>query len=278
MMNNSPILKTMQILFLAMAFAPAAAFAEPAVTAQQLLALAQSHSQAQVVKGDLDKVSGRVLSQGSPEPLKAAERSSAVAAADPLPAIPLPATQVAEPAIEKGALNIPAPPSILDVTPAQTPPDYSISQVASLPSESRLAADSNKAEMQVQVAPNSGAGAPSRASLAENAPAPGSISQSDAGQAMPVPVARLGANVASPAPPAEQATSIPAAVPAKLTKNSPDEAPPHQQGNRTRATAQGSSQIVKRSERFDGGNAAGELQKIINRPEVRSLMAQYGLN
>jgi hypothetical protein len=278
MMNKSPILKTMQILFLVTTFAPVTAFARSAVTAQQLLALAQSQSQAQVVKGDLDKVSGRVLSQGAPEPLKAAERSSAVAAADPLLAIPLPATQVTEPAFEKGALNMPAPPSILDVTPAQTPPDHSISQVASLPTESRLAADSNKAEMEVQVALNSGAGAPTRASLAENAPALGSISQSDAGQAMPVPAARLGANVASPEPPTAQPTPIPAAVAAKLTKDSPDGPRPHQQGNRTRATAHGSGQIIKRSERFDGGNAAGELQKIINRPEVRSLMAQYGLN
>jgi hypothetical protein len=273
MINRSAILKTMQVLFLATTIAPAAAFAETAVTARQLLGLAQSQSQTQVVKGDLDKMSRPALSQSSPEPLKWAERSPVVAAADTLPTTPLPV-------IENSALNEPASAvTILNATAAETTPDRSTSQLASLPIEPRLELQTTKAEMQVQVPTGSIAGNPSTGDPAEFRAAPNSISKSGAAEGTAVPVAQLGTNVPSPMQPTLREVPTPAAVPAKLTKTSPDDPAPHQQRKGTHATANLSSrQTTEVGERFQGRNVGPQLQMILNRPELKSLMAQYGLN
>jgi hypothetical protein len=279
MINRSAILKTVQALFLAATIVPASAFAETAVTARQLLGLAQSQSQTQVVKGDLDKMSRPALSQSSPEPPKRAERSEILAAAEPLPTTPLPTSQASEPVIEKSAVNDPASAvTILNATAAETT-DRSTSQLASIPIEPRLELQTTKPEMQVQVPTGSTAGNSSTANLAESRATSNSIPKSDAAEGTPVPDAQLGTNVPSPMQPTLREVQTPTAVPAKLIKASADDPPPHQQRKRTHATANlGSRPSTGIGERFQGRNLGPQLQMILNRPEVKSLMAQYGLN
>ncbi|MGY4427944.1 hypothetical protein ACVWWO_000421 [Bradyrhizobium sp. F1.13.1] len=278
MINRSAILKTMQVLFLATTIVPSTASAETAVTARQLLGLAQSQSQTQLVKADLDKMSRPALSQSSPEPPKWAERSQVLAAVDPLPTTPLPTSQASEPVIEKSAPNEPASAvSILNAAAAETTPGRSTSQLASIPIEPRLELQTTKPEMQVEVPIGAIAGNSSTADLAETKAT--SNPKSDAAEATRVPVAQLGTNVPSPMQPTLREVQTPAAVPAKLTKATADDPAPHQQRKRTRATDNlGSRPSTDIGERFQGRNVGPQLRMILNRPEVKSLMAQYGLN
>ncbi|HEV3501304.1 MAG TPA: hypothetical protein VGZ92_13360, partial [Bradyrhizobium sp.] len=61
MTKTGTILKTMQAVLLVTVFTPAPSFAEPALTARQMLAQAQIQSQDNAVKGEVKKITSRGL-------------------------------------------------------------------------------------------------------------------------------------------------------------------------------------------------------------------------
>jgi len=255
---NTAILKAIKALVLVTTVMPATAFAEPAITARHMLALAQHQSQSQVVEAVLDRFSSRAFGHSIPEPVKAAAQSSSfVATGDPLPMTQPSTSQVAEPSVETAQLNVAAlPASNFEVPAAESSPSHS-TLVAS------LHATTNKAEMEVQLAPSS---------------LPNSIPGSVATHATPTPVALPGGDMVGPAQPTQPSAPISTTAPAKLTKDSTHNPPARQRRHAGRALAHvGSGQITSRNERI-GVHIAGQLRRIMDQPGVKSIIAQYGLN
>jgi hypothetical protein len=261
MTKTATILKAMQTILLVTVFMPAPLFAEPALTARQMLALAQTQSQDNAVKGEVEKMtSHRPILTGAQaaEPANpnlqrpvVTAKISAPLASPPVAPAPAAASEVDAPAPTQSATEK-ASTSPVDVAAAVTAaPRAQVagSSIVALPAP-RPAADITTAEAVTNT---------DTATPASNTEA-----------AMPAPASPLPTrDTASDAPKADNAAIAPAAGKAvALTE--------------TVATP-GSSRHPHRphpNSIYEIGNVSirTQVQRILNRPETRLLIARYSLN
>jgi hypothetical protein len=276
------ILKAMQAVLLVTVVTPAPLFAEPAVTARQMLAQAQIQSQDNAVKGEVKKITSRGLiltDAQAAEPAKpnlqrpfvTATISAALVSAPvaPAPAVvtnvdtPVPTPNATE-MVSTSSFEVAAAP----VTPAAETPVATSSIVVlpapplaadTIPPESVTKTDTITSMVAPVAIPASTVQTPSSATEAAM-PAPAS--------SLPVVAATTG--TANAAPTADNAASATVA-PAKRKAVASTEA----------AATRSSSRHPRRPHNvYEIGNAniGTQVQHILNRPEVRSLLAQYGVN
>jgi hypothetical protein len=275
------ILKAMQAVLLVTVFTPVPSFAEPALTTRQMLAQAQIQSQDNAVKGEVKKITGRGLiltdaqaaepaKPNLPRPVVTATFSEPLVSA---PVAPAPAvvtkvdTRAATPSatdkVSKSTFEVAAAPA----TPAAETP-VATSSIVVLPAPP-LAADTIPSESVTKT---------------------GNITSTVAAVESTVQTQSSATEAAMPAP----ASSLPVVAATKRTAN--DTPTPDNAAGATVAPAKrkalastetGATRNSSRHPRrphpysiYEIGNAnvGTQVQHILNRPEVRSLLAQYGVN
>jgi hypothetical protein len=290
MTRTATILKAMQAVLLVTVFTPAPLFAEPALTARQMLAQAQIQSQDNAVKGEVKKITSRgliltdaqaaepanpnpqrpVVKATIPAPLVSAPIAPAPAAVTKVDtAAPTPSTtekvstssfEVAAapvtpapqaPVATSSIVILPAPPVAADTaTPETVTKTDTATSMATIPAQINPVA---RAASTVQAQP----------SVTEaTMPAPAS--------SLPVVAATKGA--ANDAPKASNATDASVAPATKKAVASTETVATHRSSGHSRRSH---PDYV-----FQIGNAkfGTQLKHILNRPEVKLLLAQYGLD
>jgi hypothetical protein len=280
------ILKAMQAVLLVTVFTPVPSFAEPALTTRQMLAQAQIQSQDNAVKGEVKKITSRGLiltDAQAAEPAKpnlqrpfvTATISAALVSAPvaPAPAVvtnvdtPVPTPNATEmvstssfevaaapmtpapqaPVATSSIVILPAPPLAADTTPPVTKTDTITSTVAPLAAQANSATPAST----VQTRPSE-----SEAAM----PAPASS----------LPVVAATKDTTNDVPKANN-SPVATIAPAKKKAVASAEA----------AATRSSSRHPRRPHNvYEIGNAniGTQVQHILNRPEVKLLLAQYGLN
>jgi hypothetical protein len=274
------ILKAMQAVLLVTVFTPAPSFAEPAVTARQMLAQAQIQSQDNAVKSEVKKITGRGLimtDAQAAEPSNPMVQRTVVTATISAPLVSAPvapapavATSVDTPAatdkVSKSTFEVAAAP----VTPAAETPVATPSIVV-MPAPP-LAADTMPPESVTNTDTITSTWAPVAipASTVQTRSSATEAAMPASASSLPVVAATNG--TANDAPTADNAAGATVA-PAKRKAVASTE---------TGAT-RNSSRHPRRPHPYGAyeiGNAniGTQVQHILNRPEVRSLLAQYGVN
>jgi hypothetical protein len=284
---------TIRTFLMATVLIPAPLLAEPAATARQMLTQAQTRAQDHAVKSEVKKITER-----GPVPTETPALKSFSSAPQELGAIPAVSALTAEANIE--------PPSKAALTVLR---DDGISVPPTTPADPQFALRAAA----YQIASNASLETPkSQVDTASIVTSPPSATTADTAQVAPVAtMAAATTSLDTPAlPPAPE--TQPATIKMALAKT---DRPPTE-GNTVPATAETRSEtgrnVASKSEvavrpavkktsastriansspethkrhtransavEFHDSNIRLQLQRIINRPEVRSLMAQYGLN
>jgi hypothetical protein len=278
------ILKAMQAVLLVTAFTPAPSFAKPAVTARQMLAQAQIQSQDNAVKSEVKKITGRGLimtDAQAAEPSNPMVRRPVVTATISAPLVSAPvapapavATSVDTPAatpsatdkVSKSTFEVAAAPV---TPPAETP--VATSSIVVMPAPP-LAADTMPPESVTKTDTITSTVAPVAipASTVQTRSSATEAAMPASASSLPVVAATNG--TANDAPTADNAAGATVA-PAKRKAVASTE----------NGATRGSSRHPRRPHPYGAyeiGNAniGTQVQHILNRPEVRSLLAQYGVN
>lgn len=267
MTKTATILKAMQAVLLVTVFTPAPLFAEPALTARQMLAQAQIQSQDNAVKGEVKKITSRSLILTD---------AQAAESANPNPQRPVVKATIPAPLVSAPIAPAPAVVTKVD-TPAPTPTE----KVST--SSFQVAAAPVTAEPQAPVATSSIVILPAPPPAAETTP-PESVTKTD------IVTSTSTTEAAMPAP----ASSLPVV---SATKDTTNDAPKANSSTvatiapaKKKAVASAEAVATRSSSRhprrphpdnvYEIGNAniGAQVQHILNRPEVKLLLAQYGLN
>jgi hypothetical protein len=284
--------RTMRTVLLATVLMPAPLLAEPAASPRQLLALAQSKAQDHAVKGEVEKMTNRDLSLTE----RASVASAGASTVDRPAAIPSIAASRTEASIETPSQ--PAPIVLRDdavpvpqVNIAEAQPDSRLPpiQVASVSYTEMPLQQVNTPSAVVPPAPATAADTP-RVAPAAVAIAPSHDSAAAAVAPMPVNATTSASKITSVA----QGNTIAA----KPESRSATESNVARKSENSEAvvkpvvrTAPASARIANTSPathqrllpanttvEFDDRDIRHQLGRIANRPELRALMAQYGLN
>jgi len=276
------ILKAMQAVLLVTAFTPAPSFAEPAVTARQMLAQAQIQSQDNAVKSEVRKITGRGLimtDAQAAEPTKPNLQRPFVTATISAPLVSAPVA--------------PAPAVVTNVdTPVPTP---NATEMVSTSSFEVAAAPMTPAP-QAPVATSSIVILPAPPVAADTIPPEsvtktGTITSTVAPVAIPASTVQTRPSESEAAMPAP-ASSLPVVAATKDTTNDAPKANNSPVATiapaKKKAVASAEAAATRSSSRhprrphnvYEIGNAniGTQVQHILNRPEVKLLLAQYGLN
>jgi hypothetical protein len=282
MTKTVTILKTMQALSLITALTPASSFAESTPTARQMLAQAQIQSQKEAVKGEINKIFSRALSLGTKESAISDKPAASVIAANALSDGPASTAPVQPVQVETADLNVPKSQSVDVAVLADAAQPFRVVTVSAMsatepqpvPSEivtqPRIAAgDSVTVVATNTVAPSVSAPI---SLMTPAAPAPSSNSAARSVEAAKDLAPTFDRDRAG-----ASTTKTAATTKAAISKKS--DQVPHLRHTRTRDNAgvQVGGVSIDRANvaRF---NVGGQLQKIISRPELRSILAQYGLD
>jgi hypothetical protein len=290
MTRTATILKAMQAVLLVTVFTPAPLFAEPALTARQMLAQAQIQSQDNAVKGEVKKITSRGLILTD---------AQAAEPANPNPQRPVVKATIPAPVVLAPIAPAPAVVSKVD-TPAPTP---STSEKVSTSSFEVAAAPVTPAP-QASVATSSIVILPAPPVAADTA-TPETVTKTDTATSMATvpaqinPVAIAASTVQAQTSVTEatmpaSASSLPVVAATKGTANDTPKANNATDASVAPATkkavastetvaAHSSSRHSRRSHPdnvFEIGNAkfGTQLKHILSRPEVKLLLAQYGLD
>jgi hypothetical protein len=276
------ILKAMQAVLLVTAFTPAPSFAEPAVTARQMLAQAQIQSQDNAVKSEVRKITGRGLimtDAQAAEPTKPNLQRPFVTATISAPLVSAPVA--------------PAPAVVTKVdTPVPTPNTTEMVSTSSF----EVAAAPMTPAPQAPVATSSIVILPAPPVAADTIPPEsvtktGTITSTVAPVAIPASTVQTRPSESEAAMPAP-ASSLPVVAATKDTTNNAPKAnnspvatiaPAKKKAvaSAEAAATRSSSKHPRRPHNvYEIGNAniGTHVQHILNRPEVKLLLTQYGLN
>jgi hypothetical protein len=284
MMKTGTILKAMQTVLLVTIFTPVPSFAEPALTARQMLAQAQIQSQDNAVEGEVKKITSRGLIL-----------TDAQAAEPPKPSLQRPVVTATISAPLVSAPVAPAPAVVTKVdTPAPTPSTtekVSASSFEVVAAPVTPAAETSVATSSIVVLP-----APPLAAdtiLPESVTKTGTIMSMVAPVAIPASTVETRSSATEAAMPAP-ASSLPVVA---ATNGTANDAPTADNAagatvapakrKAAASTETGATRSSSRHPRrphpysiYEIGNAniRTQVQHVLNRPEVRSLLAQYGVN
>jgi hypothetical protein len=282
MTKTGTILKAMQAVLLVTVFTPAPSFAEPALTARQMLAQAQIQSQDNAVKGEVKKITSRGLiltDAQAAEPTKPNLQRPFVTATISAPLVSAPVA--------------PAPAVVTKVdTPVPTPNTTEMVSTSSF----EVAAAPMTPAPQASVATSSIVILPAPPVAADTIPPKsvtktGTITSTVAPVAIPASTVQTRPSESEAAMPAP-ASSLPVVAATKDTTNNAPKAnnspvatiAPAKKKAVASAEAAATRSSSKHSRRphnvYEIGNAniGTQVQHILNRPEVKLLLAQYGLN
>jgi hypothetical protein len=286
---------TMRILLMVTVLTPAPLLAEPATTARQMLGRAQTQAQDHALKGEVQKIAerGRILTETpavtffssnlqQPDAIPAVTASAAEIKIDP-------PSQQTPSALRDDSISV-TQASTADPKPVSRAPAY---QVASLSPSETAQGQIGTSSIVTSPAPTTAADTTSAAPPVAAAIA-GATTSLDTPAVAPAAVAQptaINTALAKTETPATEGNTI---LPSKETKSETVASKSETSEAAVRSTAKkttASTRIANSSpvthQRHARANAAVEfadsefrpqLQRIINRPEVRSLMAQYGLN
>lgn len=258
-------------LLLASVLMPAPLLAEPAATPRQMLALAQLQAWDHAVKGEVDKIASRDLSLTA----SASAAPALVSSVSHSAAIPAITTQSVEAKIETpslpvtGALReVPLPVAQPNAVESQQMPSIQVASVAqtdvSLDATSvNLPPVPSTAVNTARVAPAAVATASSQ-DAAVAAPAAPNVIPVTQGSAVAAKLESRTENETRIVRNREAANRPVAKTAPGVANTSPTTQPRHSRAN---------SAIE-----LDSSNIPSQLRRIANRPDVRALMAQYGLN
>ncbi len=273
MTKTGTIVKVMQAVLLVTVLTPATVYADPLST-RQMLAQAETQSQDQTVKGEVKRLN-RGLIFGTAE---AATNPSAQHSVE-IPAISALAATAPTPQILVAAVEAP---KMDNLAPSTTKDEKSVTPTTSGTFETAAA----------PAASTSGTETSSIVTLPAPPPATDTISA-------PIIPVNSSADVATTPAPAPSVTPVtatqnPAAVitPAATTTTAKVDAIKADAATKTAATKTATARTSHQRRipnQNDGsfnvagvnigsGNIGGQLTKIMNRPEVRSMLTQYGLN
>jgi hypothetical protein len=282
MTKTGTILKAMQAVLLVTVFTPAPSFAEPALTARQMLAQAQIQSQDNAVKGEVKKITSRGLiltDAQAAEPTKPNLQRPFVTATISAPLVSAPVA--------------PAPAVVTKVdTPVPTPNTTEMVSTSSF----EVAAAPMTPAPQASVATSSIVILPAPPVAADTIPPKsvtktGTITSTVAPVAIPASTVQTRPSESEAAMPAP-ASSLPVVAATKDTTNNAPKANNSPVATmapaKKKAVASAEAAATRSSSRhprrphnvYEIGNAniGTQVQHILNRPEVRSLLAQYGVN
>src|SRR6202045_4044078 len=284
MTKTGTILKAMQAVLLVTVFTPAPSFAEPALTARQMLAQAQIQSQDNAVKGEVKKITSRGLiltDAQAAEPAKPNLQRRFVTATISAPLVSAPVA--------------PAPAVVTKVdTPVPTPNTTEMVSTSSF----EVAAAPMTPAPQAPVATSSIVILPAPPVAADTIPPEsvtktGTITSTVAPVAIPASTVQTRPSESEAAMPAP-ASSLPVVAATKDTTNNAPKAnnspvatiAPAKKKAVASAEAAATRSSSKHPRRphldnvYEIGNAniGTQVQHILNRPEVKLLLAQYGLN
>jgi hypothetical protein len=284
MTKTGTILKAMQTVLLVSIFTPVPSFAQPALTARQMLAQAQIQSQDNAVEGEVKKITSRGLIL-----------TDAQAAEPPKPNLQRPVVTATISAPLVSAPVAPAPAVVTRVdTPAPTPSTTEKVSASSFEVVAALvtpAAETSVATSSIIVLP-----APPLAAdtiLPESVTKTGTITSTVAPVAIPASTVQTRSSATEAAMPAP-ASSLPVVA---ATNGTANDAPTADNAagatvapakrKTVASTETGATRSSSRHPRrphpnsiYEIGNAniGTQVQHILNRPEVRLLLAQYGVN
>jgi hypothetical protein len=282
MTKTGTILKAMQAVLLVTVFTPAPSFAEPALTARQMLAQAQIQSQDNAVKGEVKKITSRGLiltDAQAAEPTKPNLQRPFVTATISAPLVSAPVA--------------PAPAVVTKVdTPVPTPNTTEMVSTSSF----EVAAAPMTPAPQASVATSSIVILPAPPVAADTIPPEsvtktGTITSTVAPVAIPASTVQTRPSESEAAMPAP-ASSLPVVAATKDTTNNAPKAnnspvatiaPAKKKAvaSAEAAATRSSSKHPRRPHNvYEIGNAniGTHVQHILNRPEVKLLLTQYGLN
>jgi hypothetical protein len=282
MTKTGTILKAMQAVLLVTVFTPAPSFAEPALTARQMLAQAQIQSQDNAVKGEVKKITSRGLiltDAQAAEPTKPNLQRPFVTATISAPLVSAPVA--------------PAPAVVTKVdTPVPTPNTTEMVSTSSF----EVAAAQMTPAPQASVATSSIVILPAPPLAADTIPPEsvtktGTITSTVAPVAIPASTVQTRPSESEAAMPAP-ASSLPVVAATKDTTNDAPKANNSPVATiapaKKKAVASAEAVATRSSSRhprrphnvYEIGNAniGTQVQHILNRPEVKLLLAQYGLN
>jgi hypothetical protein len=265
MTKTGTIVKAMQAVLLVTVLTPATVYADPLST-RQMLAQAQTQSQDQAVKGEVKRINrGLILGTAEAATNSNAQRPVEIPAiSTPAPTTPAPALAVEAPQVE-----IPALPPRHDEAPASAATDGTFSTAAAPSASTSVAQTSSIVTLPAPAQPATDTTAP----VTTSAPA-----ATDAAT-MPAPVAPVATNV-----PVTATVTTPVAT---TTTAKVDTATSSANTSSTKTT-QASHQSRSRHHSDDSFDVGGfnvssgdinrQLTKFINRRDVKSILAQFGLN
>jgi hypothetical protein len=274
MTKTGTILKAMQTVLLVTVLTPAPSFAEPALTARQMLAQAQTQSQDNAVKGEVKKITSRGLIMTDAQAAESTNPNGQRPVVIPAVSAPLVSAPVAPAPVVVAKVDTPAP------TPSTTE-KVSTFEVAAAPvtpaPQARIATSSIVILPAPPVAANSTT--PESVTKTDTAtptvatvPAQPSVTETTiAAPASSLPVVAATSDTANDAPKANHATATVAPATKKAVASTETVA------------MHSSSRHLRRSHpdnvfEISSANVGSQLKHILNRPEVRTLLAQYGLN
>ena len=284
MTKTGTIVKAMRAVLVVMVLTPATAYADPLST-RQMLAQAQTQSQDQAVQGEIKKINrGLILgtAEAAESPNANAQRPivipaisapTATAPTAPPPTAKLEAPPVDLPPLPTAKVEAPVFETAAAPAPATTQPQTVTPSIVTLP------APPVATDMSTPVPANASTADVAAAIAAPVTPvSPATDVQTPAITSAPVDAANTTAVKVDTVK--VDTTSIAATSATKTTSTKTANAQASHQ-RRTHVRNDDGLDIggfSASNPSLDGGNIGGQLQKIINRPEVKSVLAQYGLN
>ena len=263
MTKAGTIVKVMQAVLLVTILTPATVYADPLST-RQMLAQAEILSQDQAVKGEVKRIDrGLILgtaqaatNANGQRPLEMpAISAAAVTAPAPISAIEGPTIELA--ALPTAQVETIAPATV--DTPTREPMQAPTSSIVTLPAPAQPATDT--------ISPS----ITSVASTANVATTPTPVTP-DA----PVIAVQTSAPVTTPA--ATTTTNAHDTKADRATKVTATKTAIAKTSHQRRMQSGGDDSFNVAGVNISGGNIGGQLMNIINRPEVKAMLAHYGMN
>lgn len=270
MNKTGSILKTLQAVLLVTVLTPAISHADPLST-RMMLAQAQTQSQDQAVKGEVKKLNrGLILGTAEAATPSNVQRPVEIpqVAAPVAPTAPTPTVAT----VEAPQIEIPALPSRNDDAPV-APVTNDTYATAAAPAVTSTTANSSVVTLP----------APQPTDTAAIVTTPATTDAATTPAVTPVEPATA---VATPAPTATATTTDTAKTDAVKTNTAkadtttakPTSTRTAQASHPHHASEHGDDSINVAGVKLNGGNLSGQINKIINRSDVKSILSQYGLN